>query len=93
MEGEGEVVADPGDVVIGRGFFEHGVGAAAIGALHVFKFDDGHAGAGGGTEGGGVVDLGSGRRRTELGVGGGGGGGEEKRGGEGQGEGGVVKAN
>lgn len=89
VHGEREIVADPGDVVGGRGFFEDGVGAAAVGALHVFKFDDGYAGASRGMEGGGVVDLGSGRRCAELGVGGGG---EEKRGGEGQGEGGAVKA-
>ena len=91
VQGEGEVVADPGDVVGGRGIFEHGVGAAAVGALHVFKFDDGYAGTGGGTEGGRVVDRGSRGRRAELGVGGGGG--EEKRGGEGQGEDGAVQAN
>ena len=79
VEGEGKVVAEPGDVVFGRGIFEEGVGAGAVGALHVFKFDDGYTGAGGGTEGAGVVDLGSRGRRAELGVCAGG---EEKRGGE-----------
>jgi hypothetical protein len=67
VEGEREVVAHPGDVVLGGGLVEQRVGAGAVGALEVFKFDDGDAGAGGGDEGGGVVDLGSARRRRELG--------------------------
>jgi len=67
VEGQGEVVADPGDVVLGGGFEEQRVGAGAVGALEVFKFDDGDAGSGGGDEGGGVVDLGAARRRRELG--------------------------
>ena len=45
MEGEREVVADPGDVVFGCGFLERGVDLAAEGALHVFEFDDGYAGS------------------------------------------------
>ena len=69
MEGEREVVADPGDVVGGGGLLEDDVGAGAVGALEVFKLDDGDAGSGGGTERGGGVDLGSGLRRGELGVG------------------------
>ena len=43
---EREVVADPGDVVFGGGVFEEGVGAGAVGALEVFKLDDGDASAG-----------------------------------------------
>ena len=66
--GQREVVADPGDVVFGGGVFEQGVGAGAVGALEVFKLDDGDASAGGRLEGGGVVDLG-GIGRAELGVG------------------------
>src|SRR6266702_977108 len=66
MEGQREVVADPRNVVLGGGFFEQGVGAAAVGALHIFKFDDGDAGSGGRLEGGGVVDLGSGGWGNEL---------------------------
>ena len=50
------------------GFFQQWVGAAAVGALHVFKLDDGHAGAGGRLERGGIVDLRSRRRRAKLGV-------------------------
>ena len=68
---EREVVADPGDVVLGGGVFEERVGAGAVGALEVVKLDDGDASAGGRLEGGGVVDLG-GVGRAELGVGGGG---------------------
>jgi hypothetical protein len=48
VEGQGEVVADPGDVVLGGGLEDEGVGAGAVGALEVFKFDDGDAGSGGG---------------------------------------------
>jgi hypothetical protein len=59
-------------VVLGRGISEHRVGAAAVGAFHVFKFDDGHAGAGGRTKGGGVMDLGSRGWSAELSVGSGG---------------------
>ena len=70
MEGQREVVADPGDVVLRGGLLEDGVGGGAVGALHVLKLDDGHAGAGRRLEGGGVVDRGGGRR-AELGVGGG----------------------
>ena len=77
--GEREVVADPGDVVLCGGLFEEGVGLGAVGALHVFELDDGDACAGRRLEGGGVVDLGGGRR-AELGAGGDG----EQRG-EGQG--------
>jgi hypothetical protein len=55
---EREVVADPGDVVLGGGVFEERVGAGAVGALEVFKLDDGDASAGRRLEGGGVVDLG-----------------------------------
>jgi len=67
--GEREIVANPGDVVFGGGLFEEGVGVGAVGALEVFKLDDGDACAGRRLEGRGVVDLGSGRR-AELGVGG-----------------------
>lgn len=72
VEGQREVVADPGDVVLGGGLFEQRVGAGAVGALHVFEFDDGDAGSGGWLEGGGIVDLGGGRRgrAAELGMGG-----------------------
>ena len=65
MEWQGEVVADPGDVVLGRRVFEDRVGVAAVGALHIFEFDDGDARAGGGFERGGVVH-GRGGRRTKL---------------------------
>lgn len=51
------VVADPGDVVLGCGFFEEWVGAGAVGALHIFKLDDRDAHAGRGDDRGGVVDL------------------------------------
>jgi hypothetical protein len=71
MERQGEVVADPGDVVLGRGVFKDGVGVAAVGALHIFEFDDGDACAGGRFEGGGVVH-GCGGRRTKLRAGSGG---------------------
>ena len=64
---EREVVADPGDVVFGGGVFEEGVCAGAVGALEIFKLDDGDASAGGRLEGGGIVDLG-GIGRAELGV-------------------------
>ena len=65
---EREIVADPGDVVFGRGLFEEGVCAGAVGALKVFKLNDGDASAGRRLEGGGVVDLG-GIGLAELGVG------------------------
>ena len=84
MVGQREVMAHPGDVVLGGGLHEVWVGGGADGALHVSEFDDSDAGAGGRLEGGGVVDL-RGLRRAELGVGGGRG--EEQRGrDEGQGE-------
>ena len=68
VEGQREVVADPGNVIAGGGFFEDGIGAAAVGALHVFELDDGDARAGGRMEGGGIVDLGSvAARRTGRG--------------------------
>ena len=63
-----EVVADPWDVVLGRGLFEERVGAGAVGALKVLKLDDGDAGAGRRLEGGRVVDL-RGIGRAKLGVG------------------------
>ena len=81
-------MANPGDVVLGRGILEQGVGAAAVGALHVGKLDDGHAGAGGRLEGGGVVHLGSRRRSDKLGVGRGGK--KERGGGEAQNEAGPL---
>ena len=65
MEREREVVADQGNVVLGCGLSEEGVGVGAVRALHVFEFDDGDAGAGGGFDRGGVAD-GSGGRRVEL---------------------------
>ena len=65
---EREIVADPGDRILFGGLFEEGIGAGAVGALEVFKLDDGDAGAGRGLEGGGVMDLG-GFRRAKLGVG------------------------
>jgi len=73
MEGEGEVVANPGDAVFRGGVVEEGVCAGAVGALHVFEFDDGDPGSGGGMEDGGVVDLGGWRGVAKLGVGAGGG--------------------
>jgi len=60
MEWEGEVVANPGDVVFGCGVFEDDVGVGAVGALHVFEFNDGYTGADGGFERGGVVYRGGG---------------------------------
>jgi len=77
--GEREVVANPGDVVFGSGLFEEGIGVGAVGALEVFKLDDGDASAGRRLKRGGVVHLGGGRR-AELGVGGGRA--EEERGGD-----------
>ena len=65
---QGEVVADPWDVVFGRGVFEEWVGAGAVRALKVFKLDDGDASAGRRLEGRRVVDLG-GIGRAKLGVG------------------------
>jgi len=51
VEGEREVVTDPGDFVLGGGLLEQGVGVGAVGAFHVFEFNDGHAGAGGRAQG------------------------------------------
>ena len=68
VEGEREVVADPGNFVGVGGFFEKRVGGAAVGALHVYEFDDGYAGARRRLERGRVVDLGGGRRSAELGL-------------------------
>ena len=48
MEGEREIVAHPGNFVVSGGLAEEGVGAGAVGALHVFEFNDGHVGSGGG---------------------------------------------
>ena len=67
MEGEREVVTDPGDVIFFGGLFEQRVGGGAVGALEVFKFDDGDFGAGGRLEGSGVMDRG-GFWRAELGM-------------------------
>jgi hypothetical protein len=60
------------NLVLGRGFFQERIGAGAVGALIVRKLDDGHAGASGRLEGGGVMHLSSGRRRDKLGLGSGG---------------------
>ena len=89
VEGEREIVARPGNLVGGGGFFEEAVGVGAVGALEVFEFDDGYARAGGRTERGGVVDLGSAGWRGELGVGGGGRG-EKRGGGKGQEQAGAI---
>jgi len=68
VHGKREIVAQPGNLVLGDGLFEEGVGAGAVGALHVRELDQGDAGAGGRTEGGGVMYLGSGLRCAELGM-------------------------
>ncbi len=67
MEGKRKVVAHPWDVVLGGSLFQHRISIGAVGALHVFKFDDGDAGARGRLEGRGIVH-GRGGRRIELGV-------------------------
>ena len=60
-------MADPWNVVLGGSLFEQRIGVGAVGALHVFEFDDGDAGSGGRAEGGGIVDRGGGRA-TKLGA-------------------------
>jgi hypothetical protein len=66
MEGQGKVVADPRDVVLGLGLDEQGIGLRAHGAFHVIEFDDGHFGAGRWLERGGIVYRSAGRRTAEL---------------------------
>jgi hypothetical protein len=82
VEGQGKVMADPGNVVLGRGFAEKRIGPGAIGALHIFEFDDRDAGSGRGLQGRRIMDLGCGGTggAAELSVGGGeqAGGGERK---------------
>jgi len=51
VERKREIVADPGNVVLVCSFFEQRVGIGAVRALHVCKFDDGHACAGGRAQG------------------------------------------
>jgi len=67
MEREREIVTNPGDVVLGCGLFESDVSVGAVGALHVFEFDDGDAGAGRRFERSRVVNRGGGGS-TELGA-------------------------
>ena len=66
MEREGEVVADPGDVVLGSRLRAARVGVGAVGAFHVFEFDDGDAGTGGRLESSGIVDRRRGRGRKTV---------------------------
>ncbi len=73
VEGKWEVMTDPGDVIFGGGFEEEGIGAGAVGALEIFKLDDGDAGTGGGFQGCRIVDQGSSGRGCKLGDGSGGG--------------------
>jgi hypothetical protein len=68
VEGQREVVADPGDLVFGGSFFEERVGASAVRALEVFKLDDGDARGSRRTQGRGILHLGI-LRRSELRVG------------------------
>lgn len=56
--GDEEVVADPGDVVLGGGLDEGRVGVGAGGALEVVELDDGDARAGWRAEGRAVLELG-----------------------------------
>lgn len=77
--GDGEIVAEDGDVVLGGDLELDGVGAGAAGAGKVFKDDDGDLLAGGRLEEGGVLEGAGGDGGEELGVGGGE---EEEEGGE-----------
>lgn len=69
MEGQREVVAYEGDFVVCFGLAEEGIGACAVGALHVGEFDDGDAGTRGRFECAGVMYLRATRRSSELGQG------------------------
>ena len=71
-------MANPGNAVFGGGIFEERVGAGAVGALEVFKLDDGDARAGRRLEGRpaswtwvgiGRAELSAGRGRGEGGNG------------------------
>ena len=68
VEGEREVVADPGDFILGSGLFKEGIGVGTVGALQVFELDHGHAGASWWVQGCRVLDRSSLRRRRELGA-------------------------
>ena len=64
--GDEEIVAYDGDLVLGGGRPDGGVGGAADGALHVNELDDGYANSGGRMEGGGVKNMSSGGRSAKL---------------------------
>lgn len=57
VPGDENIVANPGDAVLGGGLHEQGIGGSAGWALEVTKLDDCHARAGGRMERGGVMDL------------------------------------
>ena len=61
-------MAHPGNVVLGRCFFEERIGARAVRTFHVLPFHDGNLGAGGRLERRGVMDLRPRRGNIELGA-------------------------
>jgi hypothetical protein len=65
MKGQREVVANPRNMVLFRGFFEQGIGGCAVRALLVFEFENGYARARWRLERGRIVDL-RGGWRAEL---------------------------